>query len=63
MIVPMEAVPFPPIGSEIPKPVSLKDVVISQELLSRRLRRVDGRVELEAMYELASLLGAGRCRC
>jgi RNA polymerase sigma factor (sigma-70 family) len=40
-----------------PQLVSLKDVVISDQLISRRLRKLHGRNEIKAMYELASLLG------
>jgi RNA polymerase sigma factor (sigma-70 family) len=51
---PVETVPCSP---RTPQAVSLEDVVISGELLSRPLRTVYGRVEIKAMYELANLLG------
>jgi len=41
----------------VPRAISLEDVVVNGELLSRRLRTVHGRVEIKAMYELAELLG------
>jgi RNA polymerase sigma factor (sigma-70 family) len=43
----------------MPQPVSLEDVVISDELLSRRIRTLHPRVEIKAMYELANLLPQG----
>jgi RNA polymerase sigma factor (sigma-70 family) len=43
----------------IPQPVSLADVVISEQLLSRRIHTVKARVEMKAMYELAELLAEG----
>ncbi len=41
------------------QPVALKDVVISDELLSRRIHTIQTRVEIRAMYELADLLAQG----
>jgi len=46
----------------IPPPVSLADVVISHELLSRRIHTLNSRVEIKAMYDLAGLLADGAPR-
>jgi RNA polymerase sigma factor (sigma-70 family) len=43
-------------------PVSLADVVISGELLSRRIHTVPSRIEIKAMYDLANLLSEGAPR-
>ena len=59
MNIPIETVACSPVPSLSPHTASLEDVVISGELLSRRLRTVHGRVEIKAMYELANLLGGG----
>lgn len=40
--------------------VSLMDVVISDQLLSRRIQTVPARVEMKAMHELAELLADGK---
>jgi len=39
--------------------VSLKDVVVSQELLTRRIRKVNARAEVRAMHALAKLFPEG----
>jgi RNA polymerase sigma factor (sigma-70 family) len=59
MNIPIEVVACSPAPSLLPHKASLEDVVISGELLSRRLRKVHGRAEIKAMYELANLLGGG----
>jgi RNA polymerase sigma factor (sigma-70 family) len=46
-------------SASIPQPISLADVVITDELLSRRIHTVKARVEMKAMYELAELLAEG----
>jgi RNA polymerase sigma factor (sigma-70 family) len=43
-------------------PVSLADVVISGELLSRPIHTLDSRIEIKAMYDLANLLSEGAPR-
>jgi RNA polymerase sigma factor (sigma-70 family) len=57
MNMPTEAALRSPAPSLLPRAVSLEDIVISDQLVSRRLRTVHGRTEIKAMYELASLLG------
>jgi RNA polymerase sigma factor (sigma-70 family) len=46
----------------MPPSVSLADVVISDELLSRRIHTVPSRIEIKAMYELANLMVEGTPR-
>jgi RNA polymerase sigma factor (sigma-70 family) len=43
-------------------PVSLADVVISAELLSRPIHILDSRIEIKAMHDLAGLLSEGAPR-
>ena len=53
-VVPANLAPFPTRQS-----ASLMDVVINDQLLSRRIHTVAARVEMNAMYELAELLADG----
>jgi RNA polymerase sigma factor (sigma-70 family) len=53
-VVPSDLSPFPK-----SQPASLMDVVISDQLLSRRIHTVAARVEMNAMHELAQLLADG----
>jgi len=56
---PIQAVRSTTIASSMTQPVSLTDVVISDELLSRHIHTVHSRIEIRAMYELADLLAEG----
>jgi RNA polymerase sigma factor (sigma-70 family) len=49
----------PPVSLPVSVPVSLQDVVISDQLISRPIHTVNSRVEIKAMYELADLLAQG----
>jgi RNA polymerase sigma factor (sigma-70 family) len=49
-------------AAAIPPSVSLADVVISGELLSRPIHTLDSRIEIKAMYDLAGLLSEGKYR-
>jgi RNA polymerase sigma factor (sigma-70 family) len=62
MSIPIDVVPsaIPVPASQ--HPVSLADVVISEELLSRPIHILDSRIEIKAMHDLARLLSEGAPR-
>jgi RNA polymerase sigma factor (sigma-70 family) len=47
-----------PLSAEC-NPVSLSDVVVSHELLSRRMRKANARAEIKALHDLADVLPQG----
>jgi RNA polymerase sigma factor (sigma-70 family) len=58
----IEAVHSTTATSAIQPPITLADVVISDELLSRPIHTLDSRIEINAMYDLAGLLSEGAPR-